>query len=195
MEAWWFPPNLALQTSGSPVRTTWVVLPWQPDLHCSLPTERGCTQNIPIYLSLRPACFQLENFMFGKVRRRNIYVHRQAELLYYLSEVCKQFNKRCDMKLSAHKWEENASKIRQINLNTAHTLLFTSKLSISGFSSDPSGGMENQTLEKIAVWKSKSKGSRLNPHLPVAGQTHRWQVTAPCSTAWCGSHPSLQICL
>lgn len=89
--------------------------------------------------------------MFGKVWRRNIYVHRQADLWYDLSEVCNQFNKICDMKLSAHKWEENASKIQPINLNTAHTLLFTSTLSISGFSSDPSGGMENQTLEKIAA--------------------------------------------
>lgn len=28
------------------------------------------------------------------------------------------------MKLSGYKWEENASKIRPINLNTAHILLF-----------------------------------------------------------------------
>lgn len=48
------------------------------------------------------------------------------------------------MKLSGYKWEENASKIRPINLNTAYTLLFTNHLlNTSGFSSDLSGGVEN----------------------------------------------------
>lgn len=48
------------------------------------------------------------------------------------------------MKLSGYKWEENTSKIRPINLNTAHTLLFTNRLlNTSGFSSDLSGGVEN----------------------------------------------------
>ena len=48
------------------------------------------------------------------------------------------------MELSGYKWEENASKIRPINLNTAHTLLFANRLlTISGFSSDPTGGVEN----------------------------------------------------
>lgn len=48
------------------------------------------------------------------------------------------------MKLSGNKWEENASKVRPINLNTAHTLLFANRLlSIFGFSSATSGGVEN----------------------------------------------------
>lgn len=37
------------------------------------------------------------------------------------------------MKLSGYKWEENASKTRPINLNTAHTLLFANRLNIEYF--------------------------------------------------------------
>lgn len=45
------------------------------------------------------------------------------------------------MKLCGYKWEENASKIRPINLNTAHILLFANRLlDTSGFRLDPSGG-------------------------------------------------------
>ena len=43
-------PNPASQTGGCSVRTTWVVFPGQPDLHCSPPTEHSWTQNIPIHL-------------------------------------------------------------------------------------------------------------------------------------------------
>lgn len=148
-----------------------------------------------IFLSISLPCLSSAGvFNVWEGVEKKYLCSQASDTLVWVIWVFKQFNKRCNMKLPGYKGEESATKISPINLNTTLTLL-SGKLPADCFWIQFRSQWWHRTLDETAAWKSRRRGTRLNPHLSVALQTYRWWVTASCSAAWCESYPKPRACL